>query len=639
MKSGECEKTNTESTWLQPGKGDWCRLPGYVSIIRKAKFRLVSDGLGGPGVMFERFTDRARRVVVLAQEEARMLNHNYIGTEHILLGLIHEGEGVAWKALESLGISLEAVRQQVEQRAEAAAAQGQPAPSAHIPFTLRAKKVLELSLREALQFGHNYIGTEHILLGLLRENDDETAEILAGLGADQDRVREQVVELLHRYQAGEPEPAESAPSTPLVLDQFGRNLTAAAREGKLDPVIGRDKEIERVMQVLSRRTKNNPVLVGEPGVDKIAVVEGLAQKIIQGEVPGPIEDKQLYTLDLDALIIESRYGGEAPDQFKETIDEIRRHSEIILFVNNLHMIIGAGSEGVVADARAVLEPMIAREQLQIIGATTLDEYRKYLERDPVLGQRFQSVEVGEPTVPHTIELLKGLRDRYEAHHRVSITDGALVASAQLADRYISDRFLPDKAIDVIDEAAAEVRVGRIAGPPDLREYDEKIAQVRREKESAINSNDFEKAAALRDSEKQLLAKKATREKEWKADGPHVIAEVNEDSILAAVSVITGIPEQRLRELESQSHGDQETRSPSSADYQSYKLLNDQPVSGEKDDLLGAAGTAAGIADMLASSRGESPFVMAIDGAGPRQEHPARSDQPGTQAALSGNPAD
>ncbi|MCP2342858.1 ATP-dependent Clp protease ATP-binding subunit [Actinomadura rupiterrae] len=501
--------------------------------------------------MFERFTDRARRVVVLAQEEARMLNHNYIGTEHILLGLIHEGEGVAAKALESLGISLEAVRQQVEE----IIGQGQQAPSGHIPFTPRAKKVLELSLREALQLGHNYIGTEHILLGLIREGEGVAAQVLVKLGADLNRVRQQVIQLLHGYSGGkEPAssggPSESAPSTSLVLDQFGRNLTQAAREGKLDPVIGRDTEIERVMQVLSRRTKNNPVLVGEPGVGKTAVVEGLAQKIVKGEVPETLKDKQLYTLDLGALVAGSRYRGDFEERLKKVLKEIRTRGDIILFIDELHTLVGAGAAEGAIDAASILKPMLARGELQTIGATTLDEYRKHLEKDAALERRFQPIQVAEPSLSHTIEILKGLRDRYEAHHRVSITDAALVAAAQLADRYISDRFLPDKAIDLIDEAGSRMRIRRMTAPPDLREYDEKIADVRREKESAIDAQDFEKAAALRDSEKQLLGKKAQREKEWKAGDMDVVAEVTEELIAEVLATATGIPVFKLTEEES-----------------------------------------------------------------------------------------
>src|ERR1700753_1847353 len=500
--------------------------------------------------MFERFTDRARRGVVLAQEEARMLNHNYIGTEHILLGLIHEGEGVAGEALESLGTRLEAVRQQVEE----IIGQGQQAPSGHIPFTPRAKKVLELSLREALQLGHNYIGTEHILLGLIREGDGVAAQVLVKLGADLNRVRQQVIQLLHGYQGKEPASAgtsaESAPSTSLVLDQFGRNLTAAAREGKLDPVIGREKEIERVMQVLSRRTKNNPVLVGEPGVGKTAVGEGLAQKIVKGEIPETLKEKQLYTLDLGALVAGSRYRGDFEERLKKVLKEIRTRGDIILFIDELHTLVGAGAAEGAIDAASILKPMLARGELQTIGATTLDEYRKHLEKDAALERRFQPIQVPEPTVAHTIEILKGLRDRYEAHHRISITDGALVAAASLADRYISDRFLPDKAIDLIDEAGSRMRIRRMTAPPDLREFDEKIAGVRREKESAIDSQDFEKAASLRDKEKQLLAAKTKREKEWKAGDMDVVAEVDEDLIAEVLATATGIPVFKLTEEES-----------------------------------------------------------------------------------------
>src|SRR5690349_2662793 len=500
--------------------------------------------------MFERFTDRARRVVVLAQEEARMLNHNYIGTEHILLGLIHEGEGVAAKALESLGISLDAVRQQVEE----IIGQGQQAPSGHIPFTPRAKKVLELSLREALQLGHNYIGTEHILLGLIREGDGVAARVLVKLGADVNRVRQQVIQLLHGYQGKEPASAgtagaESAPSTSLVLDQFGRNLTQGAREGKLDPVIGREKEIERVMQVLSRRTKNNPVLVGEPGVGKTAVVEGLAQKIVKGEVPETLKDKQLYTLDLGALVAGSRYRGDFEERLKKVLKEIRTRGDIILFIDELHTLVGAGAAEGAIDAASILKPMLARGELQTIGATTLDEYRKHLEKDAALERRFQPIQVGEPTLQHTIEILKGLRDRYEAHHRISITDGALVAAATLADRYISDRFLPDKAIDLIDEAGARMRIKRMTAPPDLREFDDRIAAIRREKESAIDAQDFEKAASLRDTEKQLLGEKAEREKQWKAGDMDVVAEVDDEQIAEVLANWTGIPVFKLTEEE------------------------------------------------------------------------------------------
>jgi len=497
--------------------------------------------------MFERFTDRARRVVVLAQEEARMLNHNYIGTEHILLGLIHEGEGVAAKALESLGISLEAVRQQVEE----IIGQGQQAPSGHIPFTPRAKKVLELSLREALQLGHNYIGTEHILLGLIREGEGVAAQVLVKLGADLNRVRQQVIQLLSGYQGKEPAtsggPAEGTPSTSLVLDQFGRNLTVAAREGKLDPVIGREKEIERVMQVLSRRTKNNPVLIGEPGVGKTAVVEGLAQDIVNGEVPETLKDKQLYTLDLGALVAGSRYRGDFEERLKKVLKEIRTRGDIILFIDEMHTLVGAGAAEGAIDAASILKPMLARGELQTIGATTLDEYRKHIEKDAALERRFAPIQVAAPDVPHTVEILRGLRDRYESHHRVSITDGALEAAARLSDRYISDRQLPDKAIDLIDEAGSRLRIRRMTAPPDLREFDERIAGVRREKESAIDAQDFEKAAALRDQEKKLLAEKVEREREWKAGDLDVVAEVDEKLISEVLALMTGIPVSDLTE--------------------------------------------------------------------------------------------
>jgi len=505
--------------------------------------------------MFERFTDRARRVVVLAQEEARLLNHNYIGTEHILLGLIHEGEGVASKALESLGISLDAVREQVQE----IIGQGQQAPTGHIPFTPRAKKVLELSLREALQLGHNYIGTEHILLGLIREGEGVAAQVLVKLGADLGRVRQQVIQLISGYQGGKEGaaagvgqggPAEGTPAGSLVLDQFGRNLTVAAREGKLDPVIGREKEIERVMQVLSRRTKNNPVLIGEPGVGKTAVVEGLAQDIVRGEVPETLKDKQLYTLDLGALVAGSRYRGDFEERLKKVLKEIRTRGDIVLFIDEIHTLVGAGAAEGAIDAASILKPMLARGELQVIGATTLDEYRKHIEKDAALERRFQPIQVAEPTLAHAIEILKGLRDRYEAHHRVSITDGALVAAANMADRYVNDRFLPDKAIDLIDEAGARLRIRRMTAPPDLREFDEKIQAVVREKESAIDGQDFEKAARLRDDEKNLRAEKTQRENEWKSGDLDVVAEVDEELIAEVLAASTGIPVFKLTEEES-----------------------------------------------------------------------------------------
>ncbi len=499
--------------------------------------------------MFERFTDRARRVVVLAQEEARMLNHNYIGTEHILLGLIHEGEGVAAKALESLGISLEAVRQQVEE----IIGQGQQAPSGHIPFTPRAKKVLELSLREALQLGHNYIGTEHILLGLIREGEGVAAQVLVKLGADLNRVRQQVIQLLSGYQGKEPAtaggPAEGTPSTSLVLDQFGRNLTQAARESKLDPVIGREKEIERVMQVLSRRTKNNPVLIGEPGVGKTAIVEGLASDIVSGDVPETIKGKQLYTLDLGALVAGSRYRGDFEERLKKVLKEIKNRGDIILFIDELHTLVGAGAAEGAIDAASILKPMLARGELQTIGATTLDEYRKHLEKDAALERRFQPIKVEEPSVPHTIEILKGLRDRYEAHHRVTITDQAIVAAANMADRYISDRHLPDKAIDLIDEAGSRLRIRRMQAPPDYKELEDEIATVRKDKEEAIENQQFERAASLRDREKELLEQRSAKEAEFQAEGVDLFNEVTEESIAEVLALWTGIPVYKLTEEE------------------------------------------------------------------------------------------
>ena len=515
--------------------------------------------------MFERFTDRARRVVVLAQEEARLLNHNYIGTEHILLGLIHEGEGVAAKALESLSISLEAVRSQVED----IIGQGGSSPSGHIPFTPRAKKVLELSLREALQLGHNYIGTEHILLGLIREGEGVAAQVLVKLGADLSRVRQQVIQLLSGYSGptgSSSTPPESgsgkasstsggsgqdAPSGSLILDQFGRNLTQLAREKKLDPVIGRAREAERVMQVLSRRTKNNPVLIGEPGVGKTAIVEGLAQQIANDDVPDTLRGKQLYTLDLGALVAGSRYRGDFEERLKKVLKEIKTRGDIILFIDELHTLVGAGAAEGAIDAASILKPMLARGELQTIGATTLDEYRKHLEKDAALERRFQPIKVEEPTVEHTIEILKGLRDRYEAHHRVTITDQALVAAANLADRYISDRHLPDKAIDLIDEAGSRLRIKRMATPPAFKDLENELAGVVAKKKEAVEAQNFEEAGRLRDTEKELLGKREAMETEIRASGVDLFDEVNEESIAEVLSIWTGIPVYKLTEEETE----------------------------------------------------------------------------------------
>ncbi len=506
--------------------------------------------------MFERFTDRARRVVVLAQEEARMLNHNYIGTEHILLGLIHEGEGVAAKALESMGISLEAVRNQVTE----IIGRGQTAPAGHIPFTPRAKKVLELSLREALQLGHNYIGTEHILLGLIREGEGVAAQVLQKLGADLNRVRQQVIQLLSGYSSGEQGKAgagvgegsgQGSREGSTILDQFGTNLTQSARDGDLDPVIGRSKEIERVMQVLSRRTKNNPVLIGEPGVGKTAIAEGLAQRVVAGEVPETLADKHLYTLDLGALVAGSRYRGDFEERLKKVLKEITSRGDIILFIDEIHTLVGAGAAEGAIDAASILKPMLARGELQTVGATTLDEYRKHLEKDAALERRFQPVKVEEPSMEHTIEILKGLRDRYEAHHRVTITDDALMAAAELADRYISDRYLPDKAIDLIDEAGSRLRIRSMTTPPDLQDLDAEIEDARRRKEEAIDAQDFERAAALRDEEKQLIDRRSRREDEWRSEGLDTVLTVDEEVIAEVLSTWTGIPVLKLTQEETE----------------------------------------------------------------------------------------
>ena len=506
--------------------------------------------------MFERFTDRARRVVVLAQDEARGLKHNYIGTEHLLLGLISEGEGVAAKALETVGIKGEAVRASVIE----IIGEGEKPVEGHIPFTPRAKRVFELSLREALQLGHNYIGTEHLLLGLLKEGEGVAAQVLTKQGADLAQVRQTVIQMLSGYQRGDDEGRESVGagvggsggperSNSAILEQFGRNLTQAARENKLDPVIGRRVEMERVMQVLSRRTKNNPVLIGEPGVGKTAVVEGLAQAIVHGDVPETIKDKQIYSLDMGSLVAGSRYRGDFEERLKKVLKEIRTRGDIILFIDEIHTLVGAGAAEGSIDAAQMLKPMLARGELQTIGATTNDEYRKYIEKDAALERRFQPVKVEEPSVDETVEILKGLRDRYEAHHRVIITDAAIQAAAELADRYISDRFLPDKAIDLVDEAGARLRIRRMTAPPELRELDEKIAEVRRNKEAAIDDQDFEKAASLRDEESKLADERKAKEEAWKGGASDEIAEVGDQEIAEVLAMSTGIPVVRLTQTE------------------------------------------------------------------------------------------
>jgi len=499
--------------------------------------------------MFERFTDRARRVVVLAQEEARFLNHNYIGTEHILLGLLNEGEGIAAQALESLDIDLASVRDEVVK----IIGQGQQSPSGHIPFTPRAKKVLELSLREALQLGHNYIGTEHILLGLIREGEGVAAQVLQQLGAELQKVRQTVIQLLSGPGGSEeqqPKAAgaggrESSASGSTVLDQFGRNLTQSAREATLDPVIGRTREIERVMQILSRRTKNNPVLIGEPGVGKTAIVEGLAQRIVSDEVPENLKGKNLYTLDLGALVAGSRYRGDFEERLKKVLKEIKSRGDIILFIDEIHTLVGAGAAEGAIDAASILKPMLARGELQTVGATTLEEYRKYLEKDSALERRFQPVQVDEPSLPDTIEILMGLKDRYEEHHSVRFTDQAIVSAANLADRYLADRFLPDKAIDLIDEAGSRMRIHRKSDIPEIIEIDGRLAGIRRDKSDAVSGENYERAATLRDEERTLLMERA--EQEAASDDSGWV--IDEEEIAEVLAQWTGIPVHRLTEEE------------------------------------------------------------------------------------------
>src|SRR5689334_7733112 len=498
--------------------------------------------------VFERFTERARQVVVLAQDEARALKHNYIGTEHILLGLLREEEGLAARVLESLDITVEEVRAQVAR----IVGQGDEVTTGQIPFTPRAKKVLELALREALSLGHNYIGTEHILLGLVRENEGVAARILLDFDADAEKIRNEIIRMLSgpgRRQSGSGAPGGEKAKSSKLLDQFGRNFTKQAAEGKLDPVVGRQTEIERIMQILSRRQKNNPVLIGEPGVGKTDVVEGLAQRIAGGHVPELLKGKQIYSLDLAALVAGSKYRGEFEERLKKVMKEIMQRGDIILFIDELHNLVGAGAAEGAIDAASILKPALACGELQTIGATTLDEYRKHLEKDAALERRFQPIKVDEPSVTHTIEILKGLRERYEAHHRVTITDQAIVAAANLADRYISDRHLPDKAIDLIDEAGSRLRIRRMQAPPDYRDLEDNIAKVRKEKEAAIEAQQFERAANLRDQEKELLEQRATMEQTWRAQGVDLFNEVNEESIAEVLALWTGIPVYKLTEEE------------------------------------------------------------------------------------------
>jgi len=499
--------------------------------------------------MFSRYTERAQRVIVLAQDEARRLNYDYVGTEHLLLGLIREGEGIAAKALQSLGIQLEQVRAEVEKMI----GKGSASTRGEIGFTPRAKKVMvELAIEEARLLGHNYVGTEHILLGLIREGEGVAAQVLQNLGADLDRVRNQVIHLL----GGVPNPpsgsvspgvakAKGPKTSTSTLDQFGRDLNQMARDGKLDPVIGREKEIERVIQILSRRTKNNPVLIGEPGVGKTAIAEGLAQRIAEGRVPEILKDKRVVALDLASLVAGSKYRGEFEERLKKVMEEIRNAGNIILFIDELHTIIGAGAAEGAIDASNILKPALARGELQAIGATTIDEYRKHVEKDAALERRFQPVMVDEPSPEDTIKILKGLRDRYEAHHRVEITDAAIEAAVRLSDRYVTDRFLPDKAVDLIDEAASRVRLSTFVAPPNLKELEDKLEEVRKEKEAAVQGQEFEKAARLRDKETKLKEELERLKNEWQQKKVTSKSVVTEDDIATIVSQWTGIPAAKL----------------------------------------------------------------------------------------------
>ena len=515
--------------------------------------------------MFERFTERARKVVVLAQEEARHFNHNYIGTEHLLLGLLREDEGVAARALASLNVTLDEVREQVE----SIVGYGEEGSGGQAPFTPRSKKVLELALREALQLGHNYIGTEHILLGLVRESEGVAARVLSNLDVDPDKVRREVVRMLGGGRSGRGGRGQGGgegsssrggggaggeakrPKT-RQLDQYGRNLTAYAEDDNLDPVIGRSEEIERIMQILVRRTKNNPVIIGEPGVGKTAIVEGLAEEIAEDRVPDLLAGKEVYTLDLGALVAGSKYRGEFEERLKKIMKEITDHGDIVLFIDEIHNLVGAGAAEGAIDAASILKPALARGEIQVIGATTIDEYRKYVEKDKALERRFQTIQVGEPSVEETELILKGLRDKYEAHHKLTITDEALKAASELGHRYIADRFLPDKAIDLVDEAASKMRIKTMSSPPYFKEVDDELSEVRAEKEAAIDGQEFEKAARLRDNEKQLALQRRELEESWREgeDGEDR-ASIGENEIAEIVSMWTGIPVRKMTEEESE----------------------------------------------------------------------------------------
>ncbi|MFL6561569.1 MAG: ATP-dependent protease ATP-binding subunit ClpC [Bacillus sp. (in: firmicutes)] len=495
-------------------------------------------------MMFGRFTERAQKVLALAQEEAIRLGHNNIGTEHILLGLTREGEGIAAKALYGLGLGSEKIQKEVENLI----GKGQEA-SQTIHYTPRAKKVIELSMDEARKLGHSYVGTEHILLGLIREGEGVAARVLNNLGVSLNKARQQVLQLLGSNESGGHQGGASASANTPTLDSLARDLTSIAREGSLDPVIGRGKEIQRVIEVLSRRTKNNPVLIGEPGVGKTAIAEGLAQQIVNNEVPEILRDKRVMTLDMGTVVAGTKYRGEFEDRLKKVMDEIRQAGNIILFIDELHTLIGAGGAEGAIDASNILKPSLARGELQCIGATTLDEYRKYIEKDAALERRFQPIRVDEPTMEESIQILEGLRDRYEAHHRVSITDEAIQAAVKLSDRYISDRFLPDKAIDLIDEAGSKVRLRSFTTPPNLKELEVKLEEVRKEKDSAVQSQEFEKAASLRDTEQRLREQLEETKKNWKEKQGKENNEVTVEDIASVVSSWTGVPVSKLAQTE------------------------------------------------------------------------------------------
>ncbi len=500
--------------------------------------------------MFNRFTERARKVILLAKEEAKRFNHDYIGTEHILLGLIREGEGVAAAVLQNLGLSSDQIRLEVEKLVQLGPS---TIVSGDIPFTPKAKKVIELAMDEARNLGHNYIGTEHLLLGLIREGEGIAAQVLVNLGLDLGKVRQEVMELLGStapggYGVGGSPPAKT--KTP-ALDAFGRDLTQLAREGKLDPVIGRKNEIERVVQILSRRTKNNPVLLGEAGVGKTAIVEGLAQQIVHGEVPEMLKDKRVIILDLALMVAGTKYRGQFEERIKSVMDEIKRSENVTIFIDELHTLVGAGGAEGAIDASNILKPALARGEIQCIGATTLDEYRKYIEKDAALERRFQTIVVEPPTVEETIEILKGLRDRYEAHHKVKYSDAALEAAARLSDRYISGRFLPDKAVDLMDESGSRARLSVLMAPPNLKQIEERIEQLRREKEASVKGQDFEKAAALRDQERETRAELERMKRDWARTKAETQPVITVEDIAHIVSKWTGIPLFRLEEKEGQ----------------------------------------------------------------------------------------